>query len=428
MTPERIFAVATDNMLVGLISEARHRLVVIAPALTLAVANAVSSRLKELGRLDVTVILDADPEVYRLGFGDLAALEAIRVASAKEMFDLREQAGVRIGVVVSDEKTFVYAPGSKNIETGSTSEDKPNAVLISGAAERIAKAAGQDRTEPVKNAEVGNAALDPDRVRAMQDDLAANPPKPFDITRKMNVFSSRVQYVEFSATNYRLSARQIPLPKELVDVADVDLKKQISSRIRTPLENVGKVDIKIDVDGEEQTIKVDDEWLRKERKRIEDTYTFPIANFGRVILYTDRKAFDAATQRFLATVEKYQGALRKALAEKQGQFEQQIVAEYRERWLRTPPAHFARWGIPVTKEHIEKELRARAEEIFGSAVSFEAPSVKVIYKNVAPENVQNEQFLSTLKNVMVKRRVPQTIMDTLFESGEAAPEAGHFSR
>ena len=54
----------------------------------------------------------------------------------------------------------------------------------------------------------------------MQENLKANPPKPFDITRKMNIFSSLVQYVEFSVSNYQLTTRQIPLPAELVDVAD----------------------------------------------------------------------------------------------------------------------------------------------------------------------------------------------------------------
>ena len=47
----------------------------------------------------MNVILDAGPEVYRLGFGDEQALDAIRAASAKNLFDLREQPGVRIGVV-----------------------------------------------------------------------------------------------------------------------------------------------------------------------------------------------------------------------------------------------------------------------------------------------------------------------------------------
>jgi hypothetical protein len=57
----RIFAVASDEVLVHLIASARARLVVIAPALMKPVAAALSRRLDDLGQLSVTVILDADP-------------------------------------------------------------------------------------------------------------------------------------------------------------------------------------------------------------------------------------------------------------------------------------------------------------------------------------------------------------------------------
>ena len=136
--PTRTFAVASDEALVQLITGARNRLVVIAPALTKPVADVVARRLEELGHLAVTIILDSDPEVYRLGFGDQDALDTIRAASANNLSDLREQPGVRIGVVISDDTTTVYSPVSKNIEAGSTSDEKPNAiVLTSGAADRM---------------------------------------------------------------------------------------------------------------------------------------------------------------------------------------------------------------------------------------------------------------------------------------------------
>jgi hypothetical protein len=134
----RTFAVASDDVLVKLIQSARKRLVIIAPALTKLVADAISQRLDDLGKIDVTVILDSDPEVYRLGFGDKEALEMVRSASAKQFFDLREQSGVRIGVVISDDVTMIYSPISRTIEAGSTSIEKPNA--ISRAASR-----GSDR-------------------------------------------------------------------------------------------------------------------------------------------------------------------------------------------------------------------------------------------------------------------------------------------
>jgi hypothetical protein len=296
---DRTFAVASDKALVRLISGARHRLVVIAPALTQAVADALCRRFDDLGPLDAKVILDSDPEVYRLGFGDLGALDAIRKASANSLFDLREHSGVRIGVVISDDTTMVYSPVSQNIEAGSTSIEKPNAVVLTGsAAERIATAAGSSSTEQTRPPEVGNKALEPAKVERMQSNLKANPPKPFDIARKLNVFSSKVQYVEFTASNYRLTTRQVPLPPDLVDVADDDLKKRITSRIRAPFEGIGKVVVTLDEDGKSETIEIDDEWLKKERKRIEDEYTFQINNFGRLILYTDRDALDQATSRF----------------------------------------------------------------------------------------------------------------------------------
>jgi hypothetical protein len=62
----RTFAVASDEYLVELISKARHRLVIIAPALTELVAAAISDRLKDLDRLTISVTLDADPHRSRL--------------------------------------------------------------------------------------------------------------------------------------------------------------------------------------------------------------------------------------------------------------------------------------------------------------------------------------------------------------------------
>ena len=423
----RTFAVASDEALVGLISRARKRLVVIAPALTQAVADALSRRFDDLGQLNVTVILDSDPEVYRLGFGDEPALETIRAASASSMFDLREQPGVRIGIVISDDTTMVYSPVSKNIEAGSTSVEKPNAIVLSGSAsDSIATAAGSDMDDDARAPEVGNKALEPAKVQQMQTDLKENPPKPFDITRKMNVFTSKVQYVELSASNYRLTTRQIPLPPELVDVADDDLRNRISSRIRAPLDGIGKLDVSIDHGGKSESIKVDDDWLNKERKRIENEYTFQINNFGRVILYSDRVAFDKATIRFKSIVEKYQDALHDTLVAKKSEFEKRIVDEFSRRWEQNPPKHFARWGIEATPEKIRAELQKLAQELFESAIAFDAPVVKILYKNVAPENIRDAKFLDALKRIMLKRRVPQVIVESLFESGQAAPETGAF--
>jgi len=42
------------------------------------------------------------------------------------------------------------------------------------------------------------------------------------------------------------------------------------------------------------------------------------------------------------------------------------------------------------------------------------------------QNIRDERFLEQLKRIMLKRRLPQSIIESLFESGPAAPEAGAF--
>ena len=52
---------------------------------------------------------------------------------------------------------------------------------------------------------LGNKALSRAKVDEMQSNLKETSPKPFDITRKMHLYASRVQYVEFSVSNYQLN-------------------------------------------------------------------------------------------------------------------------------------------------------------------------------------------------------------------------------
>jgi hypothetical protein len=80
--------------------------------------------------------------------------------------------------------------------------------------------------------------------------------------------------------------------------------------------------------------------------------------------------------------------------------------------------------MEATPEKIKAELKRLAQELFKSAIT--SPVVKILYKNVAPENIRDERFLDALKRIMLKRRVPQAIIDSLFESGQAAPETGAF--
>lgn len=423
MTEPRTFTVASDAAVIAMINGARRRLVVIAPALSRAVADALAARFDDLEALDVRVIVDADAEVYRLGFGEQEALEVVREAASRNLLDLREQPGVRIGVVISDEDTMVFAPVSQNIEAGSDTAEKPNAIMLKGApADDLVRAAGADRESGTVSGEIGNEALDPEKVAAMQTDLERNPPARFDIARRMQVFSSRVVYVEFEIKNFALNRRQVPLPRDFQTVANRELQAQISSRLHAPMAGVGPVEVEIIQSGVARKELIDDKWLRDERKRIVDRYTFQIDHFGRVILREDREGFDLDVRDFTTVVERYHEKIREALGAHRKTFCTNFVAEFLPRWKSTPPDYMTQWGRRADEAGLRAELEHRANEVFDDMLDFDPPSVRLVEKNISPRNVEDPRFLEPLQNIMERRRVPKEIIESLFASGAAAPE------
>ena len=323
---------------------------------------------------------------------------------------------------------MVFSPVSKNIEAGSTIVEKPNAILLGGASANILALAAGISNDPGNalatiSPEVGSQALRQEEVAAMQEDLKRNPPARFDITRKLNVFSSRVVYIEFEMKNSRLSAKKIKLPEEFGTVSNKHLQDHISASIKAPFADVGKVTVKVTDGDEEKWIEIDETWLQQERKRIVDHYTFQIDNFGRVILRDDRAEFERAVTNFSEIVEHYQSGIREKLLAKKETFVSQLVSEFLPRWKTSPPDYLTRWGN-TSPENLKAELTASAQRVFDRMLDFEPPRVHLVEKNVSPNNVADPNFLKPLRMIMERRRVPQDIIKTLFDSGDVAPESG----
>lgn len=416
------FTSASDDQIIALVNKARRRLVVIGPAFSEAVAKALAARMEDLPALSLSLILDADPEVYRMGYGEVAALEIIRAAAAKCSFRLREQEGVRIGLVVSDDDTMIYSPVSQNIEAGSTSADKPNAILLGGdVADAVsAKAGVPDEDGNAPEPEIGKASLSMERVEKTKEDLKRNPPLPVDLTRKLNVFITRVQYVELKAKGYQLSRRRAELPQDFVGMASEDLKERVTGRIRTPLDGIGALDVRIEVDGKTEDLKVDEKFLQKERQEIEKVLTHVMPKRGRVILRQDRASFDNQVKRFEAIVGSYQEALKSQLENAREQFGVSFVNEFLERWKEHPPSRYSRRLDPPSEETLRQDIREQADQLFDEIVKLEGPDVTVVYKDIAFEDLKDTDFMSGLRSVMAKGGVKAEELDRLFEHGEAA--------
>src|ERR1700722_16024688 len=132
MSKERAIIAASDKVLCDLIARSTNRLIVLAPAVSMVVASTICTKWKQLGGHRVNVILDLDPEVFRLGYGEFDGLKLLESAAAELGTMIQRQPGIRIGLIVSDTTTMVYAPTPALIEAGPSSPDSPNAVVFEG--------------------------------------------------------------------------------------------------------------------------------------------------------------------------------------------------------------------------------------------------------------------------------------------------------
>ena len=266
-------------------------------------------------------------------------------------------------------------------------------------------------------------------IQSVRDDLKNNPPQAFDIARSMRVFNSRIQYVEIKIENYKMSTRQVELPPELTDISDEKLQKQISSRVRVLSGSLDSFETTVTkIGGEQCQIKMDEAWIRRERKRLEDEYTFLVPNYGRVILRSKREDFDREIELFKNHLAQYHEGIRREFEKTKAEFKQSLIDEYLPKWKVKPPDSFKEYKVEATDDKLRKELEHSVKEVVNKAVKIESPRIHTVYKNIAPESASKSDFLEPLRSAMRRRNVPMALIDDLFRSFDAAPSAGKESR
>jgi hypothetical protein len=318
----RTFGVASEDNLAELIRRAQQRLVVICPAVTDTVAKAIAERLDE-GLPDVTVILDADPEVYRLGYGTEPAFDLLREAAYRNLLDLRIQRGIRIGVVVCDGVTMVFAPVPLLIEAGSTAIEKPNAIVLSGAAvEQLAEAAGAGSAAAAARQEIGMSALEPADAQAVKADLTTNPPQQFDIARTVRVFNAAIEIAELELVGTQIQRQTISLSKTIFAAIDDDETKKRISAAYTLIDPAGALS------GRAIARKVDE--LRRIALK-------PIPGFGQTIRRIDRQRFEEDLRRLQKALVDYQQEVKNNLQSEIQKSKEALIKALVPTLLKNPP-------------------------------------------------------------------------------------------
>jgi hypothetical protein len=396
---EQVFLAVDDGRLAAAIRAARKRIVFAAPGLGKLAGHALAEAISRLSG-QMTIILDADAEACRIGYGDPEALQALHDAASRQQMALRRQPGLRIGILIADDTVLIWSPIARSVES-ERREEQPNGLVLEGPATDICSTAmGADGTSTLPNdADIGREPLTLNALKDAVADLERNPPAPFDLARRTRVFSSRFQFVEFELRGAQWTERKInlssvllnaDLPETLRDILDTQIRpyqEQVELSFEVPYLMRGRR--MFDEDGERINVMATQSQVLKYWQEIRDHYLRHLPGFGWLIRKDQLQKFRDAAEVFEETLRIWVKAFREHVRGREGRLVNDIVT-----------AVYARIERAPEREKLGKlDLEAKVKAGLARMRVIE-PQVRIVLKNVAWESTRDAEFQAALEKAL----------------------------
>jgi hypothetical protein len=405
-------AIASD------IRKAQHSVCYAAPGIQQEPATAMAELVQRLGRELITVCLDFDEHVMRMGFGDLSAVKTLRDAGIV----VSSTSGLRTGLVIVDHEGYIFTPTALYLEADQRPTEAPNALRLSRdqvtealarlspAAKAIAMAMAKTPAEREyirhQAVEVPSTVVADIQFAAIQKRLVEAPPVKFDVARQVRVFEPYLQYVELRLTGAAIHRHRIAIPKV---IQNLGADESVQSRLKTTFDLI------------ERESALSSKPIEDELNEIRKNFTPSLGkDHSRVLLKAQKPLFEKRLAELRAKLGKFQSDVRAKLQERLDSSRDEIVEYYVPRVVANPPDAFA--GQLLTEKPTEDDARRwlslQLDRVFPKAEQLiQKMELEQTYKDVTFETLNKPDFLS-----LIKVAFPTVDWDRAYEEYRAAGE------
>jgi hypothetical protein len=411
----QVFRSVQDDDLVRSITGASARLVFVAPGVSAAVAKALEACINGRAVAQIMVVLDADEETCRLGYGDAPSLDLLSAAATKRGMSIRRQPGLRIGLLMADDAVLIWTPTPLMFEAPRGQVEPNGLILTPQTLESLPEALGVDPDKPSAKTEIGAAVLKPEEIAKVVAAIKAAPPAPFDLSRLTRVFSAKFQFIETVLRGAELIKREMRLDSLIVNSdAPVELQPLLHTTIQPFNTDADKaVDVPALVNGERAYRKNGEPLTQPTTQAmihgywnaLSDEFIVNLPGFGRLIRHTDKVKFEEKKAAFEAVLAVWVEGFRKL-----------VEGDHEKRVERVVALILQRMEKADERQKIKPEkIRELVRKGLANLRVIE-PCVKVIYKNITVESTRDKEFLDVLRKV-----IPETELQGWFQIFSAAP-------
>lgn len=375
-----------DGQLISLINSAQRRIAFLGPGISEPVVNAIKEKWQQLGKENVMIVLDLDPEVFRLGYGEFKAFQHLQDFAQSFGANIRQQNGIRIGILIIDDSALIYAPTPKLIEAGATNTFQPNAIFLFYVPESLLVEIGWGAI-PAEKQTVGNKPVSEMDIKGIERNLDSNPPVSFDIARQVNVFNSQFEFVDLEIHGCNIERKTITIPQRLLAlVSDKDTRERMRATYK-----VVSDDSKISGDS---II-----WARKE---LVDPWLTTLPGYGQIVLRSNKENLNKGIADLKKEIDEY----KKTTAEKlQNEINSNCDSLYNVLLpaliIKPPQEWLDQMGHFANEEGIKSRLRREIKSLLGDAKGyFSEMNIKILFKAVTYEMLTDPKFIATTRKAL----------------------------
>ncbi|ODS74725.1 MAG: hypothetical protein ABS39_13640 [Acidovorax sp. SCN 65-28] len=384
--------------LAELVRSARHAVCYAGPGLQLDLAQAMVEVAGRVGKEMLTVSLDFDDRVMRMGYGNVDAVKLLLDAGIA----VQSSPGLRTALVVVDNEGYIFTPTALYLEAEPTDGAASNAVRMSGeqvsqALARLSPAAktiaiAQAKTPEAKQhiealtVDVVSAPITPEKLAEVTSSLETAPPVRFDLARQVRVFEPYLQYVELSLTGAAIQRHRMAIPEKIQNLGG---SEELENRLRTTFELIEK--------GSKLSSKPLEDALNEIRKNFTPSLG---KDHGRVVLKAAKPHLVTRLKEFRIKLEAHQKSVAEDLQKHLDTSREQIVAYYLQRVIEAKPDAVRGQSLngEVSEMAAKRWLTGQLDRVFPSAESLiQEMKLEERYKDVTFETLNREDFLDSVK-------------------------------
>jgi hypothetical protein len=415
---ESLFLSLDSPGIAHLIRNARHSVCYAGPGIQMEPALAMSKVIQQLGPEMITVSLDFDERVMRMGYGDIAAIKHLRDADIV----VHNVPGLRTALIIVDDIGFIFTPTALYLESEPHGRAAPNAMRLSPqqVAEALARlspaakaiALAQATTPEDRNriaaipVETGGAPITATQFAMVETRLKEAPPVKFDIARQVRVFEPYLQYMDISLTGAAIQHHRVSIPPRLLKLGG---NKELEGRLRTTFELI------------EQDSKLSSKDIEDELNEIRKNFTPSVQGHGRVVLKAAKPLLNLRLIELKEKLKTHKQTVASELQKQLNESRKQIVEYYLPIVSANPPD-----GLrgQLTRAPNDEDsgfwLNSILREVFPTAHDLiDKMQLNEYYRDVTYETLNKPDFLDG-----VKKAFPHVNWDRAYNEFRAAGESG----